>query len=161
MLVGALSDTHSRLDTARQAIELLRRRGAKYLFHCGDIGNPQLLDLFTGAPAAIVFGNCDLEHDHLHHTATALGINYFGPAGRLTLDEKVICFLHGDDHRRMQQILLQQDCDLLLHGHTHIRRVDDVGRIRIVNPGALHRAHTKTVALIDTATREVEFLEVE
>jgi len=35
-----------------------------------------------------------------------------------------------------------------------------VGRMRIINPGALHRANPKTVALLDTAGDSVEFLEI-
>ena len=35
-----------------------------------------------------------------------------------------------------------------------------VGRVRVINPGALHRANPKTVALLDTAADRVEFLEV-
>ena len=35
-----------------------------------------------------------------------------------------------------------------------------LGRIHVVNPGALHRASVKTVALVDTATDVVEFLEI-
>jgi uncharacterized protein len=161
MLIGALSDTHGRLDTARAAVKLLRKRKAEYFIHCGDVGSEQILDLFAGFRAAFVWGNCDSDTYGLQRYAAIVGIQCCGAFGRLTLEGSTISLLHGDDHRRMQQILAEQDCDYLFSGHSHVKDMRDVGRIRLVNPGALHRAAIKTVALVDTATREVEFLTVE
>jgi predicted phosphodiesterase len=43
-------------------------------------------------------------------------------------------------------------CDYLFHGHTHVARDDRFGPTRVINPGALHRAGTYTVATLDLAT---------
>ena len=59
-----------------------------------------------------------------------------------------------------QSLLAEQRHDYLFQGHSHIREDRTVGRVRIVNPGALHRARPKTVALVDTEGG-VEFIEVE
>jgi predicted phosphodiesterase len=48
----------------------------------------------------------------------------------------------------------------LLQGHTHVRADERVGTVRVINPGALHRAAQKTVATLDTETGEVKFLVV-
>jgi predicted phosphodiesterase len=45
---------------------------------------------------------------------------------------------------------LAQEHDYLLQGHTHVRLDECVGRTRIINPGALHRAAVKTVVTLDT-----------
>lgn len=160
MLIGVLSDTHGRVDTTRLAVDLLQRRGAKHLIHCGDVGSTRILDLMVGIPSAFVWGNTDYDQQMLQGYAAAMGITCCGAIGRLTLESKVVSFLHGDDYRRMQAILSAQDCDYLLHGHSHVRGEHRVGRVHVVNPGALHRATIKSVALIDTATDAVEFLEV-
>lgn len=160
MLIGALSDTHSRIDTTRAAIALLQQRGVQQLIHCGDIGGIPVLDLMVGVPAAFVWGNCDYDHHTLQGYAQAMGIQCFGALGRLTLAGKVVAFLHGDNHHQLRTIIDAQDCDFVLHGHTHVRGVNDIGKVRVVNPGALHRASVKTVAVIDTDSRNVEFLEV-
>lgn len=161
MLIGVLSDTHGRLDTTRSAMELLRKRRVEQLIHCGDVGSLPVLDLMVGIPAAFVWGNCDHDHHTLQHHAQVSGIHCCGALGRLTLDSAIVSFLHGDDHRQLRTIIAAQDCDFLFHGHTHVRTVDDAGKVRIVNPGALHRAMVKTVAIVDTRSRDVEFLEVE
>jgi len=31
------------------------------------------------------------------------------------------------------------DCDILLHGHTHVPRDETIGRIRFLNPGCVTR----------------------
>ncbi len=160
MLIGVLSDTHGRVDTTSVAIERLRKRGAKQLIHCGDVCSARVLDLMVGIPCAFVWGNCDYDHPTLQGHAAALGISCCGAMGRLTLDGKIVSFLHGDDQRQVQRILSAQDCDYLLLGHSHSRNDQRVGRVRVINPGALHRASLKTVALLDTSADTVEFLEI-
>ena len=59
-----------------------------------------------------------------------------------------------------RRLLSEQRHDYLLQGHTHVKQDIRVGRMRIINPGALHRANPKTVALLDTAADAVEFLEI-
>ena len=48
----------------------------------------------------------------------------------------------------------------MIHGHTHRQADRREGRTRIINPGALHRAATKTVAILDTVEDELHFLEI-
>ena len=161
MLLGVISDTHGCLDTTRSALKLLQSHHAEYFIHCGDVGGEPVLNLFTGLRTTFVCGNCDHDPYALQRHATILGIHCAGAMGRLTLDDKLITVLHGDDHRQMQRILDEQDCDLLFFGHTHVKTCIDIARIRAINPGAIHRATTKTVALVNTATRDVQFLVVQ
>jgi len=160
MLIGLLSDTHGRVDAAAAAIKLLRERGATYFIHCGDIGSLSVLDYFAGLPAACVWGNCDYDRSTLCRYADRLGIQCFGSFGELSLDGKSIALIHGDDHRLRQRLLDEQKHDYLFQGHTHSPDDLRIGRTHLVNPGALHRARTKTVALVDTAADTVELLAV-
>lgn len=161
MLLGVLSDTHGAVDTTARAMEIFRQRQVRQVVHCGDVGGERILDLLAGEiPAAFVWGNSDYDHDLLKRYAEALGISCCDRVGRLTLDGSQIAFLHGDDHQMMRKLIEAQDCDLLFHGHSHFRAQSDVGRIRVINPGALYRARTKSVAIIDTDTRDAEFIEI-
>ena len=160
MLIGVLSDTHGRADITRRAVDLLKSKGAELLIHCGDVGGPQVLDAMLGLPASFVLGNCDDDVYTLKQHAATLGIRFYDRLGRLTAGDKIVTFLHGDDSAKMKSLLDAQDCDLLLHGHTHIADIHDVGRIRVINPGALQRAAVKTVALVNSDSRAVEFLKV-
>jgi len=48
--------------------------------------------------------------------------------------------------------------DYLLHGHSHIAADQAAGATRRICPGALSRADTLSVALLDTDSEEVRFL---
>lgn len=158
MIVGILSDTHDRVDAARAAVELLRRGGAEYYIHCGDVGSESILDLLAGLPSAFVFGNNDWDRRALERYAAELNISCLGDAGELELGGKQFHVQHGDNLRTMRQAVESQKYDYALHGHSHAVRDERVGRTRIINPGALHRAREKTVALLDTSSDALKFL---
>jgi predicted phosphodiesterase len=52
-------------------------------------------------------------------------------------------------------------CDYILFGHAHRASDVRVGRVRLVNPGALHRARPATVATLDLKRDDVKFWEVD
>jgi predicted phosphodiesterase len=62
--------------------------------------------------------------------------------------------------RLVKRILAEQRDDYLLLGHSHVKSDHRQGRIRVINPGALHRASPKTVATLDTSSDELKFIVV-
>jgi putative phosphoesterase len=161
MIVGILSDTHDRLPATRAAVELLRTRGAEFLIHCGDVGGEQIIDQLAGdVPSAFVFGNNDWDTRGLQRYAAELGIQCLGAADELELGGKTFYVTHGDDFRALRTAIESQRYDYVLHGHTHVRRDDRVGRTRIINPGAMHRAKEKTVALLNTDSDDLTFFPI-
>jgi predicted phosphodiesterase len=72
-----------------------------------------------------------------------------------------IAFLHGDDSRLLYDLEHSGDYDFVFHGHTHVAAERQTGPTRVVNPGALHRANPKTLAVLDLATRKIERVVVE
>ena len=161
MLIGVLSDTHDRADAMAAGVTLLRQKGAAFFVHCGDVGSVRVLDYLAGLPSAFVWGNTDWERAGLSRYGEMIGVNCYGAFGDLTLDGKNVALLHGDDTKLKQKLLAEQRHDYLLQGHSHLFEDRKVGRVRIVNPGALHRANPKTVAVIDTGSDSVEFFEIE
>jgi uncharacterized protein len=160
MLLGLLSDTHDRIDAAAAGIAALREAGAAYFLHCGDVGGEGVLDLLAGLPAAFVWGNTDWDRASLQRYAADLGIQCFGNAGELELDGKRIAITHGDDARAVRRILDGHDHDYLFLGHSHVRADARSGRVRVINPGALHRTKEKTVATLDTSTDLLRFITI-
>ena len=160
MLIGILSDTHDRVDAMAAAMELLRARGAEFYVHCGDVGSERVIDHLAGVPAAFVFGNTDWDRTSLSRYAEKLGVACHGAFADLELGGKRVAVIHGDDFRLRQRLLAEQRHDYLFQGHTHVRADERVGRTRLINPGALHRAREKTVALLDTAADKVSHLAV-
>ncbi|HXE55681.1 MAG TPA: metallophosphoesterase family protein, partial [Tepidisphaeraceae bacterium] len=103
----------------------------------------------------------DWDRMELQRYAQQLGITCFGNFGQIELGAKQFAVLHGDDEKTKRRILTEQQVDYLLQGHTHLAEDRRVGRVRIINPGALHRARQKTVATLDTISDALTFLPVD
>lgn len=161
MLIGVLSDTHDRTDAMAAGMNLLREANAEHFIHCGDVGSVRVLDHLAGLPSAFVWGNTDWDRAGLARYGETIGVRCYGAFGELCLGGKAIALLHGDDAKLKQRILAEQNHDYLLQGHSHFREDRKVGRVRIVNPGALHRANPKTVAMIDTERDSVTYFDIE
>jgi putative phosphoesterase len=160
MLIGILSDTHDRADAMAAGVAVLRRAGAQFFVHCGDVGTERVLDHLAGLPSAFVFGNTDWDRAALARYAETIGVACHGTFADLELGGKKVAVTHGDDARIKQRILTEKRHDYLLQGHTHVRADERVGTVRVINPGALHRAKEKTVATLATEKGEVNKLEV-
>lgn len=158
MRIGILSDTHDRPDAMAAAMKVLRRHGAEFYIHCGDVGGQRVLDHLAGCPAAFVWGNNDWDRPTLARYASAIGVACHDDLAELNLGGKSIAVIHGDDFHLRQRLLTEQRHDYLLQGHTHFPSDQRLGRIRLINPGALHRAREKTVAMLDTDADAVNFL---
>jgi predicted phosphodiesterase len=75
-----------------------------------------------------------------------------------TLAGVQIAATHGHRAHLVHRHLGQ--ADLLLHGHTHRRRAERLGKTLVVNPGALHRCPRKTIALVHLPEGRVDYFEV-
>lgn len=155
MLIGILSDTHGRTDMAHRAIALLLENGSEFLIHCGDVGD-DVLELLPTGKSAFVFGNNDYGVTEMRRQAAELNIQCLGHGGAIELGGKKIGVAHGDQARILNG-LIEGGVDYLLTGHTHVDHDRQAGNTRLINPGALHRAKRKTVALLELDTDVLKF----
>ena len=160
MIIGILSDTHDRAEWMAAGIRALQDAKAEFLIHCGDIGHQRCIDLLAGLPCAFVFGNTDFDRAGLARYAASIDVPCYGNFADLQLDGKRFAVIHGDDARLKQRLLAAQEHDYLCQGHTHVPADTRIGRTRLINPGALHRAAAKTVATLDTATDTLKLIDV-
>jgi len=160
VLVGILSDSHGDAASPRRAVELLVGRGARMLFHCGDICGEAVLDELAGHDCTFVWGNCDRPTQPLRDYVEAIGLTCPTPLVRVVAAGKRIALFHGHEagFRRARQ---DARLDYVFYGHTHQRADHRDGVPRLINPGALHRASVKTVALLDLASADVVFLRID
>jgi putative phosphoesterase len=149
VIIGILSDTHDRDAAMSAGIDTLRRNNAEFFIHCGDIGSERCIDLLAGLPCAFVFGNTDWDRAKLSRYAASIEVPCYGNFANLELGGKQIAVIHGDDFRLKQRLIDEQNHDYILQGHTHIHDERRVGKTRLINPGALHRTASKTVATLD------------
>ncbi len=165
--IGLLSDSHGRASTTQAAVDLLLDHGAGILLHLGDIGSVEVIDaMITPLPesnetpeAHVVFGNADWDTLGLSRYASSLGVIVDHPVGKLQFGQDTLIFLHGHESADMNQALAEHP-RWLCHGHSHRKLDQQNGPVRVINPGALFRASQYTVAILDTETDNVEFLEV-
>ncbi|MEQ9453150.1 MAG: metallophosphoesterase family protein [Phycisphaeraceae bacterium] len=165
--IGLLSDSHGRSTTTRRAVELLVSEGAEVLVHLGDVGTVEVIDALAevddeGSPieAHLVFGNTDWDTGPLARYAEDLGVKVDHPAGRIKVEDGNLYFCHGHQPEIMATGL-REGAKYLCHGHTHRTLDERQGATRVINPGALFRAETYTVALLDSGSDTLRFLTVD
>ncbi len=160
MKIGILSDTHNHLQRTEQAVELLRDAGAEALFHCGDLARPEIVAACAVLPFYFTFGNHDSDMVRvLEQSADELGAHCLHWGGEVTLAEKRIALVHGHITRDLRPLLEAQP-DYLLTGHSHQTHDFYEGTTRRINPGALFRASEFSVALLNLATDDLQWIEV-
>lgn len=160
MLIGIMSDTHGDHLAARRAVELFDQYEVKHIIHCGDVCGTNVLDELVGHPVSFVWGNMDEPNGAMYAYLRSVGLD--APAEvplRLILDGTRFAVFHGHEGG-FENAITTLDVDYILHGHTHVARDETVGSKRIINPGALYRAKTKSVATLDTSSNELIFLEI-
>ena len=161
MLLALLSDTHDNARTTRAALALLAPHHPDAFLHAGDLVAPDMLSHFADiGPFHFVFGNNEYDHAAIRTLAHALDLHCHDPFADLTFAGKRVALLHGHDATLFHKLAQSGDYAYLIHGHTHVRQDTRLGHTRIINPGALHRAKTKSVALLNVGTDELRFLEL-
>lgn len=149
MLLGIMSDSHDRVERVVAALDLFRRRGVDRVLHCGDIASPQSVALWTGWTVDFVLGNCDWDPAGLTLAIEAIGGKLHRPFGDLEIEGTRIAWLHSDDADLFRSLERADHYDWLFYGHTHVAERHATGTTQVVNPGALHRVRTPSVALLE------------
>ncbi|NLE58743.1 MAG: metallophosphoesterase family protein [Planctomycetes bacterium] len=159
MRLGILSDAHGNAALVRRALLLLDACGAEAFIICGDIGGLHVLEEFGGRRCWFVWGNTDSPDPTWRVQVESMGLPWPNGPLELRLDGKRIGVFHGNESE-FAKAYKQAGLDYLLFGHTHRQHDGYAGEMRVINPGALHRVRVPTVALLDLATDNLEFIEV-
>lgn len=161
MKIGVIADTHNALERTRIAVGMLIDHGAHLLIHCGDFTEANVLEACTVLPLYFVFGNNDSDNvPQLRQAARECGAHCLEWAGSFQAGGRTLAVAHGHLTTDIRRVMNKQP-DYLFTGHSHMRSADLVGECRRINPGALYRACDYSVALVDLATNEVSFLDVQ
>lgn len=118
LCIFVLADTHDRLP----ANVLGLAKEADEIWHLGDVCAPRIVDELEllGPPVTVVQGNCDEE------SRWPLVVKIERHGVRFWLE-------HIPPSRP------PPDCDVVLHGHTHVPRDDKIDGVRFLNPGCVTR----------------------
>jgi len=165
MLIGLISDTHGSFCNWEKALGIFNEYGCEKIIHLGDYlyhgpRNPipecydplKLAESLKKTAEKMIFvkGNCDADID-----LDLIGIN---PPKFLTEKFGNYGFLltHGDnpDVQSAAEIAKNENLDVVVHGHTHVFRIERVGNIFVVNPGSVSlpkNNNPKTVCILEVS----------
>jgi putative phosphoesterase len=158
MLIAVVSDSHSNYPAIESACELLRARPVEHVFHCGDISDVRAAEMLAGFPTSFVFGNGEVDEQGLCAAIERRGNRCYGEFGELTLAGRTIAFLHGHRRHPFRDAEQSGRYDFLFYGHSHVAEQHHTGPTLVVNPGALYRARTKSIALVDLESLRCEIV---
>lgn len=156
MRIGIISDTHDHKKRTAAAMSLLITEGAETLIHCGDLTGPEIVHECGRLPGYYVFGNNDFDDEGLRRAMSDVAGICLDRGGEFTLHGRRIAVTHGDSAGTVRR-LAEEAPDYLLFGHSHRACDEHHGPTRWINPGALHRAATWTVAVLDLSTGALQF----
>ena len=152
MMIGAMSDTHDRLDAVNKAISFFNSQEVTDVLHAGDLVSPFVAPLFSKLKAKLhfVWGNNEGDHDFIKVRFAGIGVSPLGDFAALQLGGKKIALLHGIHQEIVDSLIEYGHYDLVVRGHSHRAEVIE-GKTLVVNPGEVcgYLTGHQTVALID------------
>ncbi len=167
MKIGIVSDSHGKTQQLGRALEILTRRGAEIIVHCGDILSEECVEQLgaCGRDAYLVAGNIDRSHLRgIRMTSAREGVHFAHDFITVPIgDDQHLAATHGHFESLLDELVHSGRFRYVCHGHTHQRRDETFHQTRILNPGALNQPRdTKnhTLMLLDTETDTVEVITV-
>ncbi|MFO7904983.1 MAG: YfcE family phosphodiesterase [Planctomycetota bacterium] len=158
--LGVLSDTHGHVSNTQQAARTFEAFDVEGVVHCGDIGSAEIPRLLDAWPTHYVLGNMDGHSDRLLRAIEETGGIMHGRFGSVRMSERNIAFLHGDDFSRLDAEITRGVWDIICHGHTHQANQHLEGRTLVLNPGALYRSSSPSIAIVDLERLEPTIIPV-
>lgn len=128
MKILVVSDTHKNFNVLKSIVD--SNQDADMLIHLGD-GEREFAsvrELYPMMPMIYVAGNCDFGNHEKTHVAAACGIKIFCCHGHM--------YGVNSGLGMLAETAKQYGCRIALYGHTHVFRVEEVGGVRIMNPGS-------------------------
>jgi len=123
--IGILSDSHTKTELHKEALDHLCSLGAEYLLHAGDIMLEEHLQMLkdTGLPYVCVYGNNDTALISLHGQ-----YNIFKEPHYFKIEELKVKMMH-------MPYYMSADADMVVSGHTHMFDASLVNETLFINPG--------------------------
>ncbi|MBS7370586.1 MAG: metallophosphoesterase [Oscillospiraceae bacterium] len=147
MKIIVVSDTHKDFNALKTVVE--NNLDADLIIHLGDGENEarDIQNIHPELPMIYVQGNCDFGTYDSVKIVTACGFKIFCTHGHLHLIDGQLDRLIADAK--------QNDCRIVLYGHTHIHRVSKIDGVYVMNPGSLKSPRNQnepTYGLIEITT---------
>lgn len=147
MKIGILSDTHTMVQKAKEAIDMLLNEGAEFFIHAGDIVEIEVLEILkkSGVRYIAVYGNND-AHLASYHT-------------KYNLVQEPHHFKLADTQFKLMHLpyYLNADSEVVIFGHTHEFSVEfTIHGTLFLNPGesCARNTNVSECAMLEVTNRE-------
>ena len=161
--VGIVADTYDNRDGLRQLLDRFLVGGARWLFHAGGLGSPQLVDLLKPWQTYIVAGEKERGRTAIEVALQKARLQAtLPPTLATTIEGFRIGLCRGDDMPVVNRWARSGEYDFVFYGHS-LRRTDTlVGKTRVINPGALGgpRYQSRSGFLLDLVSGDIKLLEI-
>lgn len=142
--IGVISDTHDDVENTEKAINIFNMLKVDYIFHAGDYVYPGMISLFKKLNKETKFygvrGNNDGELMGITRQFDEIeNAQFLNEFGKLLISSKNIAIYHGTNSDLSESLKESQLFDILILGHTHIKRIEKMGKTLVLNPGPLNR----------------------
>jgi len=142
--IGVISDTHDDVENTEKAINIFNMLKVDYIFHAGDYVYPGMISLFKKLNKETKFygvrGNNDGELMGITRQFDEIeNAQFLNEFGKLLISSKNIAIYHGTNSDLSESLVESQLFDILILGHTHIKRIEKMGKTLVLNPGPLNR----------------------
>tara|TARA_B100001250_G_scaffold65148_1_gene51631 strand:- start:49364 stop:49855 length:492 start_codon:yes stop_codon:yes gene_type:complete len=136
MLVGVVSDTHNNINNIKSIIDIFNNEKVDLVIHTGDISKPNTLKIFSdlNCPMMGVFGNNDRIESGLEEVCREYNFNFKEPPLSVLVENRNIVVFHEPEIIN-EYINKHENIDLIIHGHTHRYREEEIEGIIYFNPG--------------------------
>jgi uncharacterized protein len=153
MKIGVISDTHGDVRLTRRALDVLDTFQVDLVLHCGDVGI-EVLPLLGGRKVHLVAGNMD-DPDSLREAIIDPEHTLHDRLGTLGIEGCGVAFLHGHDVKLLRHTIESGQWDLVCHGHTHVSSRSREGSTLVLNPGAVSRTSSPSLAMVELPSMNV------
>lgn len=135
MHIGVVSDTHNNAKNIKKIIKLFNEEEVSLVIHTGDIASARSLEIFNKLNCNLigVYGNNDRNEPGIEEIASKYNFEFQAPPKLLFLENRTIAVFHEPEY--IDNFLLSNEVDLVLHGHTHRYRNEIIQGVLFFNPG--------------------------
>jgi putative phosphoesterase len=162
-MIGVISDTHDNKDAIMEAIRILNEEGVKIVIHAGDHISPFSVRWMKKLNSKVygVAGNNDGETTLLKKLYDESGWVFRDFLLEVDINGKRIVVNHGTYEEVVNALISSGRYDIVIHGHTHEVRIENIGNTLVLNPGEAcgYLTDRRTIALLDTINLDVRIIE--
>ena len=158
MLLAVMGDSHDNREALRNAVKVAVDKGAKTLFHTGDLVSPFMLGILYDFPGRIYLVKGNNDGDPLAVSRTipqeCPQIKEYGEFIIVDFDDFRVALTHYPEHARAHA--MAGDFDMVFYGHTHEFSEKIIGKTLLLNPGdIMGLEESGSFCLVESDTKEV------